>query len=124
VTAFVVVFAAALLVLAGLVIDGGYALAAKVRAVAEADAAARAGVQAVDTDAFRRAGTLMLNRPAAQAVARAYLARTGDRAEAVTVDDQTVEVTVRISQPMPILTLVGVPTLQIRGVGRARVTDG
>jgi len=48
VTAFVVVFTLALLVMAGLVLDGGLALSAKVQAIDDAQAAARAGAQAID----------------------------------------------------------------------------
>src|SRR3546814_2863091 len=53
VTAFVVIMTSALLAMAGLVIDGGYALAAHRRAFNEAEAAARAGAQAVDLDTLR-----------------------------------------------------------------------
>ena len=49
VTAFVVVIIVALLAMAGLVIDGGSALAAKRRAINEADSAARAPVQSSST---------------------------------------------------------------------------
>ena len=46
-TAFVVTLAAALILLAGLVLDGGLVLAAKRRAINEAEAAARAGAQQI-----------------------------------------------------------------------------
>ena len=45
VTAFVVVLMTAILALAGLALDGGLALAATVRAVGQAESAARAGAQ-------------------------------------------------------------------------------
>ena len=48
VTAFVVIFTVALIVMAGLVFDGGLALSVKVQAIDDAQAAARAGAQAID----------------------------------------------------------------------------
>src|SRR5437870_10754247 len=78
VTPFVVVFVAALLLMAGLVIDGGLALAAKVRAIDEAQAAARAGAQSLDLRAYRTRNTVVLDPVRAAAAARAYLAATGD----------------------------------------------
>ena len=53
VTAFVVIFTLALILLAGLVVDGGLTLAARVQAIDEAQAAARAGAQAIDLAAYR-----------------------------------------------------------------------
>jgi hypothetical protein len=53
ITAFVVVIGVALMLFAGLVYDGGMALRAKVDAVDEASAAARAGAQQLDLTALR-----------------------------------------------------------------------
>jgi hypothetical protein len=53
VTAFVVVFAAALVLMAGLVLDGGRMLAEHRRVDNLADSAARAGAQAISEDAVR-----------------------------------------------------------------------
>ena len=61
VTAFVVIFTFALLLLAGLVIDGGLTLAARVQAIDEAQAAARAGAQAIDLPLFRSTGQIVLD---------------------------------------------------------------
>src|SRR5437016_10541386 len=88
VTAFVVVIMVALLAMGGLVIDGGYALAAKRRAVNEADAAARAGAQALDNATYRAAGTLNPDPATALAAARTYLARTGDAGDVAVRGDQ------------------------------------
>ncbi|MGH8922355.1 MAG: pilus assembly protein TadG-related protein, partial [Actinomycetes bacterium] len=51
VSAFVVTVLVAILALAGLTLDGGLALADKVRANGQAEAAARAGAQALDLGA-------------------------------------------------------------------------
>src|SRR3546814_6287344 len=73
VTAFVVIMTSALLAMAGLVIDGGYALAAHRRAFNEAEAAARAGAQAVDLDTLRATGDVVLDAEEAERRALEYL---------------------------------------------------
>src|SRR6266508_782836 len=77
VTAFVVIIVLALWLFAGLVIDGGLTLAAKRRAINEAEAAARAGAQAIAIGTFRTSGQVMLDPVGARVAARAYLAATG-----------------------------------------------
>src|SRR4029077_13727983 len=63
VTVFVVGIMAALLVLAGLVVDGGDVLAARQVAMENAQAAARAGAQAISLSAYRSIGQLVLQPP-------------------------------------------------------------
>src|SRR5438105_5722984 len=123
VTAFVVVIMVALLAMGGLVIDGGYALAAKRRAIDEADAAARAGAQALAASAYRTTGSLGPDPTAALDAARAYLARTGATGQAQVRGDEVV-VTVHIDQPMTILGIVGVGTLHLAGSGQAHLIQG
>jgi len=123
VTAFVVVFAAALLLMAGLVIDGGLALAAKVRAVDEAQAAARAGAQALDLRAYRLSNTVVLDPARAAAAARAYLAATGDSGQVRVAGDRVI-VTVSIAQSTQILGLVGLHSLTVTGSGAATAVRG
>ena len=77
VTAFVVVMAAALVLMIGLVLDGGLTLPARERALGEAQEAARAGAQAVNLAIYRQDGNLVLNPAQAAADADAYLARIG-----------------------------------------------
>ena len=118
VTAFVVVFMSALLLMAGLVLDGGLALAAKVDAIDEAQAAARAGAQAVDVPTYRSTGQVTLDPAEAVADADAYLAATG-RTGTVSVQGEQVTVTVTIAQPTEILSLVGVGHITVTGTGTA-----
>ena len=54
---FVVLFTVALLAVAGLVIDGGYALGAKREAMNSAEQAARAGADALDQGSLRDGDT-------------------------------------------------------------------
>lgn len=123
VTAFVVIFTSALILLAGLVFDGGLTLAAKVQAIDEAQAAARAGAQALDLASYRATGQAVLDPVAATADAEAYLAATGHTGTVTVAGDQ-VTVTVRISQPTQILGIAGIGSLTVSGTGTARAEQG
>src|SRR5579859_201108 len=76
VTAFVVVMAAAFLVGAGLVIDGGLALAGKTTAMDEAQQAARTAA-ALAQQALRD-GQIVVDTEPALTRAQAYITATGD----------------------------------------------
>jgi hypothetical protein len=123
VTAFVVIFTFALLLLAGLVIDGGLTLAAKVQAIDEAQAAARAGAQAINIPLFRSTGQVVLDPAAATQAAQAYLERTGNTGT-VKVDGDDVSVTVSFTQPMQILSIAGLGHLTVTGSGSALAEHG
>ena len=123
VTAFVVVFTLALLCMAGLVLDGGLALAAKVNAIDTAQAAARAGAQAIDIPLYRATGQITLDPQQAATDAERYLATTGHTGR-VTVDGEQVTVTVTISQPTQILDLAGIDQLTETGTGSATAEQG
>jgi hypothetical protein len=123
VTAFVVTFVAALILMTGLVLDGGLVLAAKCRAINEAEAAARAGAQQVATDTYRASGRFALDTARARAAALAYLATTGDRGMVSVAVDRVV-VTVQVTQPMQILGLAGVGAMTVTGHGSARAERG
>jgi hypothetical protein len=118
VTAFVVVFTLALLAMAGLVLDGGLTLAAKVRAIDDAQAAARAGAQAIDIPLYRATGQITLDPSQAVADAEHYLAGAGNTGT-VAVTGNQVTVTVRLIQPTQILSIVGVDTMSVTGTGTA-----
>jgi hypothetical protein len=118
VTAFVVVFMLALIVMAGLVLDGGLALAAKVQAIDDAQAAARAGAQAIDVPLYRSTGEITLDPTQASTDAEAFLARTGHTGT-VSVNGDQVTVTVTITQPTQILSLVGIDSLTETASGSA-----
>lgn len=123
VSAFVLAFTTGLLALTGLTLDGGLALSAKVRATGQAEAAARAGAQAIDLATYRRTGTLQLLPAQASANARAHLAAehaTGS----VTVADDTVTVIVTTTQPTQLLGLVGIGSLSVHGEASAHPQRG
>jgi hypothetical protein len=123
VTAFVVIFTLALILLAGLVIDGGLTLAARVKAIDEAQAAARAGAQAINLASYRAGEPLTLDADQARQAAQAYLATTGHDGT-VEIHGNQVEVTVHITQDMQILGLGGIGSLTVTGHGTARPEHG
>ncbi len=123
VTAFVVIFTLALVLMAGLVLDGGLALAAKVQAIDDAQAAARSGAQAIDIPTYRASGQITLDPAQATADAERYLAAAG-RTGTVSVSGEQVTVTVTITQPTQILDLAGIDHLTETGTGTATAEQG
>jgi Flp pilus assembly protein TadG len=109
IAAYLVIIAVALFALAGLVLDGGAALAAHGRAADAAQQAARAGADALDESSLRTAtpAGLTANPAAARAAAAGVLAAadvTGD----ITVAGGAVTVTARATGPAAILSIVGI----------------
>jgi Flp pilus assembly protein TadG len=123
VTAMWAVFAVALLALGGLVYDGGQILTARREANNLARQAARAGAQQLDENSVR-AGSPTLDPGAADAAARAYLARRGLAPAAVIVAGSTVTVTTEITQPTPLLALVGIDARTVTSTASARSARG
>ncbi|WP_245617540.1 pilus assembly protein TadG-related protein [Amycolatopsis taiwanensis] len=122
-TAFVVVLAIGILTLAGLTLDGGMALATKVKANGQAEAAARAGAQAIDLAAYRNTGTLQLLPTQAVADAQRYLATVG-ASGTVTVSGDTVTVVITTTQSTQLLGMVGISRLSVHGIGSAHPQRG
>lgn len=97
VTAFVVVFASALVFVAALVVDGGRMLAEHRHLDNLADSAARAGAQAISEDAVRANDPVLIDPAGAVAAACGFLADAGQPCgggTGVTVDGNRVTVTV------------------------------
>lgn len=123
VTAMWAILALALLVLGGLVYDGGRVLTARREANNLARQAARAGAQQLDEDSIR-VGNPTLESTAAEAAAREYLARREVTPLAVEVLDSTVTVTVELVQPTPLLALVGIDERTVTSTASARSARG
>ncbi|MFP5376434.1 MAG: pilus assembly protein TadG-related protein [Acidimicrobiia bacterium] len=119
ITLFVALVAGALLVLAGLVVDGGEVLAARRRAFDDAQEAARAGAQALAPSPYRGGDAVVLDPEAAAAAAHGYLAAAGHPG-AVVVEGDQVAVEVSFDQPLSLLRLVGIDHVTVSGHGRAR----
>jgi hypothetical protein len=122
ISAFLVVITMAMVLVAGLVLDGGRVVAARREVQDVAQGAARAGANAVD-EAALRAGTTALDGPAAVAAAQGFLAAAG-HSGSVTVTALAVEVTVTDSVPMLLLGLGGVGPRSVTAVEQARVVRG
>jgi hypothetical protein len=121
VTAFVIVITTALILVAGLVLDGGYTLAARREAIDEADGAARAAAQALAVST--RDGSVSLDGRRAQAAVDAFLAPTGHAGQA-SVQGDAVTVTVSFSRRMLILGIGGLVSTRVTGRGSARAVPG
>lgn len=93
---FMAVIAFALLMSAGLAVDGGRKVNALREASHLADNAARAGVQAVDLDTLRSTGQLRLLPDQATTQVDQYLERLGHTGE-VSVAGDTITVTISLT---------------------------
>ena len=122
VTAFVVIITLALVMFIGLVLDGGYTLAARREAIDEADGAARAAAQALNLQTRTSHGAV-LDPADAQAAVDSYLAPTGHTGQ-VTVNGDTVTVTVSFRQPTYILGAGGLFSVTVTGRGSAQAVTG
>lgn len=122
VTAFMVCMTVALLAVAGLVVDGGTILAARVRAYDDADAAARAGAQALDEAALRQ-GQVRLDAAAARSAVASFLGRTGSAGTA-SVTGTRVEVEVAREVHPHLLSAIGIGSTTVHGHGSATAVRG
>lgn len=121
-SAFVVVLVPTLVLVAGLVLDGGRMVAARRDVQDVAQNAARAGANAVSV-ASVRTGSTAVDAGRAQAATQAYLGRVGHRGT-VRVTGDLVEVEVSQSVPMQLLSLGGVGPRTVRAVEQARIVRG
>ena len=121
--AWVAVFLPALLIVLGLVLDGGLAFTTRRDLQNLADGAARAGAMQVDQVAYTTNGTLQLDPGQAQTAAQVYLSAHPDVAARVTVGPTWVTVTVTESQPTVFLKLFGISavTMSAHATANARI---
>lgn len=120
---FVMLLAVALLAMAGLVIDGGYAMAGNRRLSQQAQQAARVGADTLDQNSLRDGGIVTVQRPQAIAAAQAYLARIGAPRGSISVEGGTVTVRLSGRTKTAIMSAVGVSSLPIGGHASARSID-
>jgi Flp pilus assembly protein TadG len=118
---FVVLFTLALLAVAGLVIDGGYALGAKREAMNTAEQAARAGADALNQGALRD-GQTMVDPGRAVNAAQSYLNQVGAHGT-VGITGGEVTVTVTGRQDTTLLSAVGVGSIPVRATATALSID-
>lgn len=116
---FVALITVALLAMAGLVIDGGYAMASNRRLTSQAEQAARVGADALNQDSLRDGGDPQVDPSKAAAAARSYLAQVGAPRGRVSIDGGTVTVTIKSHSKTSILSAVGVTRLPTSGAASA-----
>lgn len=119
ISAFVVCLASTFVVVAGLAVDSGRLVAARIAVADHAENAARIAVQQVRG---LRAGERTVDAVAARAAALQYLARfelTGD----IGIDLHSVTVTTRIVETMTLLRLVGIESRTVSATRRAELVD-
>jgi len=118
ITAYLLIMTVALVVLAGLVLDGGAALTAHGRAADTAQQAARAGADALHDQSLRATTPEGLTtNPAAARAAAARVLAAADVIGDITVTGTTVTVTARATKPTAILAIVGIT--QVGGTATA-----
>ena len=120
ITLFLVISVAGLLVLVGLIADGGAKLRAGQRADQVAAEAARAAGQALDQAAVVAGRPAQVDRRAAVTAATAYLDATGTTGVVTpTAEGTAIDVTVTITTPTVFLSLIGISDLTATGHARA-----
>ncbi|WP_035851153.1 pilus assembly protein TadG-related protein [Kitasatospora azatica] len=122
VTAFTVVVVMGLLTLLGLTVDGGLALAAKVRAYGEAQEAARDGARHLDLKRLREQHPLTLRTADAEQAALAYVHAAGATGEATANNDSTT-VTVHRTQRTQLLALIGISSINVSASATAHAEE-
>lgn len=116
---FVVLIATALLAMAGLVIDGGYAMASNRRLTGQAEQAARIGADALNQDSLRDGGEPTVDPSKAVAAAQDYLSQVGAPQGQVSIDGGRVTVSIKSYSKTAILSVVGVTQIPTSGVASA-----
>jgi hypothetical protein len=116
----IVVLFAALLALAGIVVDGGAKLAADENAAALAQEAARAGATTVDVSRAYASGSFEVDQGRAIDIARRYLVGAGcDRFTLSAAGPWAIRVSVTITQPTKFLSLIGIDSFTSTGTATA-----
>ena len=122
ISVFVAVASLGLLVLIGLVVDGGVKLRAAQRADTVAAEAARAAGQQVALPAVVGTQTVRVDRQTAVNAANAYLAAAGEPGTVqISPDGTTVEVAVTTTAPTVFVSLIGIPSVTATGYSEARL---
>jgi Flp pilus assembly protein TadG len=114
----------AALVMAGLVIDGGAALATRERAADLATQAARAGATALTPTSLRGAPADLQADPTAATQAADAILRDGDATGQVTVSGDTVTVTAHLLRHTVILSAVGLTNISQTATASATAVIG
>lgn len=118
----VVLLAVGLMVAAGLVIDGGYALAERRQAMNQAEQAARVASDQL-SEAGLRSGVTSVRASEARSAAQSYLASAGANGNVAINSAGRVTVTVRSDYRPAVLSMVGVPPIGVSATATAVSID-
>ncbi|HMG62167.1 MAG TPA: hypothetical protein VK599_04390 [Streptosporangiaceae bacterium] len=124
-TLMLAVLFVALLALAGVVIDGGAKLTAAENAAAVAQEAARAGAGLVNEATAHASGSFVVDQDQAIAAANEYLSSAGYAGSAAPgPGTDEIKVTVRVSEPTKVLSIIGIDTINATGRATANLVSG
>jgi Flp pilus assembly protein TadG len=123
---FVIGLIVMLMVVAGLVVDGGRAVNARAAVSDDAEQAARAGANQLDLGALRGSGDVRIDPAAARGAAEDFLLVRGYAPGEITADADADRVRVTIEQDVPtqLLSLVLVRSFHVAGGATARAAVG
>lgn len=118
-----VVLAGALVMLGGLAYDGAQILNAKRAASSLALEAARAGAQAISTESiYQGEGNVTVDPTKARIAASEFLGPNDEWS--ISVRGDTVSATVRLTQPLRVLSMLGIESRRVTGHASARAIQG
>jgi Flp pilus assembly protein TadG len=127
-TVFVVGMALVLFICAGLVIDGGLAINARMRAADDAEQASRLAADSIDVDLLRSTGEIVIDADLARQRASGYLQSRGYAPGNYRVepdpDTGAVRVRVRNTTNSLILSLVSIPTFTVNAAATSTPETG
>ncbi|MYH72365.1 MAG: hypothetical protein F4153_07295 [Acidimicrobiia bacterium] len=118
-----VTLSVALVMLGGLAYDGAQILNARREASTMALEAARAGAQAISEELlYEKTMTVLVDPSTAQIAVSEYLSQHDDWS--ISVQGDTVSATVWLTQPLQILSLLGIDSRRVAGTATARAVRG
>lgn len=123
VVAYVVLLTATLVVVLGLAVGGGQALAAHTTAYDEAEQAARAGAAALAASGLR-SGAIETDATAAMLVAQSFMAAAGHPGAATVRGNLVVATVSPYRVATPLLAIAGITSLVVSASASARAVAG
>jgi Putative Flp pilus-assembly TadE/G-like len=124
ITLMLVALFVALIALAGIVIDGGAKLNQAENATAIAQEAARAGAGMVNRANAYSTGSFTVDQGQAIVAAEGYLASAGYHGTVTPVGTESIEVTVTVTQPTRVLSIIGIDSMTSTGSATASLVTG
>jgi Flp pilus assembly protein TadG len=124
ITLMLLVLFVALIALAGIVIDGGAKLNQAENATAIAQEAARAGAGMVNQANAYSTGSFTVDQGEAIAAAEQYLASAGYQGTVTAVGNDSIEVTVTVTSPTRVLSIIGIDSMTSTGSATAALVTG